>query len=88
MPKLPNRGGAKSQAQPKPMHHTRSVMQTMANGKPSSQQSISRVNISKEQQKANPSIMEANDAATAGNAKVTTTTIMTLQLLRFNGLKG
>ena len=79
MPKPPNRGGAESQALPKPAHHTRSVTQTTANGKPTSQQSISRVSSAKDQQKDDPTVTVANDVATAAKAEVITTSIVTMQ---------
>ena len=79
MPKPLNRGGAEGQAQPKPTHHTRSVTQSTTNGKPTSQQSTSKANAVKDQQKGDPTVAEDNDVATTAKADVTTTSIMTLK---------
>ena len=79
MPKPLNRGGAESQAQPKPVHHTRSVTQMSAIGKPNSQQSTMRISAVKDQQKGDPSATEANDVATITKAEVITTTLVTMQ---------
>jgi hypothetical protein len=79
MPKPLNRGGAESQVQPKLVHHTRLVTHTAAISKPISQQSTSRASAIKDQQKGDPSPMEANDMATTVKAIVLTTTIMTMK---------
>jgi hypothetical protein len=79
MPKPLNRGGAESQIQPKLVHHTRSVTHTTAISKPISQQSTLRASAIKDQQKGDPSLMEANDMATTVKAIVLTITIVTMK---------
>ena len=79
MSKPLNGGSDESQAQPKPLYHTRSVTQTATNGKPNSQQSSSRVAPNKEQQNGEISTALVTDVATTAKVKAATMSIMMLQ---------